>query len=391
MNKHRFDWSDCTEEQKRDIIKSHSAQLSSEDKASRSVAVSCIAYIAMGNYGSIESTEAHVHRIKENTLFLWENGIIPPLYLFVQKLIDRKVPENLFDFSNSFSDSADFNTQRTLDQELMNALTIFYFIIEANRHNSEFAKYLDTLNPSILEYLMKAIGRLRWGINGNLPLRNLFQLYWKLVLTLFGGSDKRKKTQSYMLKKYNLPTDTNPDEVTASPLDYHAFRQDIISRYPSYIPPSSTLPTNFENIHSVSHYIEIPRPAHAQTSNKSLPAPTVHIATPAPSPSSSPAITAGQKVKKSVFMTNQSFPFIHPTDDTVPQSIIEASELFSERVRTTPAMFQLWDERDRFMKQERGWDRETEDKSSDLDSNCPESVILKRVEKLYVCVDFFTV
>ncbi len=40
----------------------------------------------------------------------------------------------------------------------------------------------------------------------------------------------------------------------------------------------------------------------------------------------------------------------------IPRSILEAGDLFAKRMRMTRAMRQLWDERERFLKFERGWD-----------------------------------
>ena len=40
---------------------------------------------------------------------------------------------------------------------------------------------------------------------------------------------------------------------------------------------------------------------------------------------------------------------------SVPESILEAGELFQRRVRMTLAMRQLWKERDEFLRHERGW------------------------------------
>ena len=45
----------------------------------------------------------------------------------------------------------------------------------------------------------------------------------------------------------------------------------------------------------------------------------------------------------------------------IPKSILEAGDLFATRMRMTRAMRQLWDERERFLKFERGWDDQEED------------------------------
>lgn len=384
------DWNVFSTDDKKKFLRKHLNQLKLPEIHMRRNSICCIAYIATGSFMTITSTSSHIDRIKANTKFLWKNNTLLPIYQHMINLINQKVPEGLLALNKSWQEQPSSLKSSSLDQELLNVLTIFYFILETNRDDPEFAQHLEGLNPPIIPFLMQAIGRLRWGLSGDLPLRNLFLIFWKLLLCFFGGVDQMNKVKEFMRHKYNLPLNSNSSEVTASPLDYHAFRQDIISRYPSYVPPSSSLPDTYSNTQSVSHYIEIPRPAHAQTFNKSLPAPTVHIATPAPSPPASPAIAAGQKVKKSVFMTNQSFPFIHPTEDDIPLSIKEASELFASRVRTTPAMVQLWNERDKFMKQERGWDKEfisDDDKYDETamnQNNSHEKVVLDRIEKVYI-------
>ena len=45
----------------------------------------------------------------------------------------------------------------------------------------------------------------------------------------------------------------------------------------------------------------------------------------------------------------------------IPASILEAGELFSSRVRMTRATRQLWEEREKFLRYERGWDPEDDD------------------------------
>lgn len=97
----------------------------------------------------------------------------------------------------------------------------------------------------------------------------------------------------------------------------------------------------------------------------------VHIATPAPSPPPSPA--GGKGAKKQNYQTNQNFPFLYPPPNSsasdvwgkvavgqmdttsVPESILEAGDLFQRRIRMTLAMRQLWKEREEFLRHERGW------------------------------------
>ena len=64
------------------------------------------------------------------------------------------------------------------------------------------------------------------------------------------------------------------------------------------------------------------------------------------------------------------------TGSDIPASILEAAELFSERMRATRAMKQLWEERVEFMKFERGWTGENDDARSESSDSSIEIPIL---------------
>jgi len=187
--------------------------------------------------------------------------------------------------------------------------------------------------------------------------------------------------------------------ITASPLDYHLFRQEITSKYPAYSPPPPLVPIELEN-----NSILPPLPNHPsrRVSQESLRLSAgvnvngtagsifnqpVHIATPAPSPPPSPAGPGGKGGKKQNYQTNQNFPFLYPPlDDTtnivggkgsatlqdqlvekrwdgndVPASIQEAGQLFASRMRMSRSIRQLWDVREKFITYERGWNEAGKD------------------------------
>lgn len=314
-----------------------------------------LAYIAQGIYGEVWSVEDHMQRISMNCKILWQQGALPILYEQFCILNDQKID----DCTQAHAGSS-FNAAKETRLSLI--MTIIYFMIECLRTNPDFSSHVASLDPPILPYLVSSTAQLRWISSlDKYPTKRLLLLTWKCILCVFGHSSRLRSVKRYMHRKFGLPEEHSKDHgdsvITSSPLDYHAFREDLISRYPSYLPPPSGLPKIFDNDQTISQFIQVPRPAHSQASNASLPPPAVHLATPAPSPPASPAIAAGQKVRKSVFMTNQAFPFLYPSEDkdVIPQSIIEAGELFASRVRNTPAIIQLWEERDRFIKSERGY------------------------------------
>lgn len=229
-----------------------------------------------------------------------------------------------------------------------------------------------------------------------LTLAQIILLFWKSILLVFGGSDSLATAKAELEPPLEIPggdASRRTPFLTASPLDYHIFRQELISKYPAYNPPPPVVPLELEN-----NSILPPLPNHPSRSTSvnglfsgvgpsavsgsgSILHQSVHIATPAPSPPPSPIGPGGKAGKKQNYQTNQNFPFMYPPlDDSsnkiggkgsselqdtlvgkkwegsdVPASIIEAGELFSSHVKMTRATRQLWEERERFMKYERGW------------------------------------
>lgn len=227
---------------------------------------------------------------------------------------------------------------------------------------------------------------------------------------MFGGSQEIAETKEATSE---LKGCEDKETITASPLDYHVFRQEITSKYPAYVPPQPLLPMEADQ---TSILPPLPNhPTRSTGSNGVLPNQPghsggasilhqpVHIATPAPSPPPSPGV-GGKAAKKQNYQTNQNFPFMYPPLDAtsnsaggkggaglqdllvgrkwegsdVPASILEAGELFSKRVRMTRATRQLWDEREEFLKFERGYEAD-EDILYELDLS---SLTLEEKEEL---------
>ena len=239
-------------------------------------------------------------------------------------------------------------------------------------------------------------------------LLQLLLLYWKAILLIFGSSPELQHSKAAL----RAPSDQAKDEqgeafITASPLDYHLFRQEITSKYPSYSPPPPLVPIEPEN-----NSILPPLPSHPsrRTSHESLQLrigsnsvggsifnQPVHIATPAPSPPPSPVGPGGKGGKKQNYQTNQNFPFLYPPLDStsdilggkgntelqdqivgkrwrgsdVPASILEAGQLFASRMRMSRSIRQLWEVRENFIKHERGWNGARKDQS--VESQKPNS------------------
>jgi hypothetical protein len=251
--------------------------------------------------------------------------------------------------------------------------------------------------------MLLAASRLRWDENSLLPGPQIFLLLWKSILLVFGGSKDILAAKRATAERVDDAKDK--DIITASPLDYHTFRQEITSKYPAYVPPQPVIPLEVESNSLLPPLPNqpprnngasgiFPIPPSVQIGASILHQP-VHIATPAPSPPPSPGV-GGKGGKKQNYQTNQNFPFLYPPLDAtsntaggkgpsgiqgmlvsrrwegsdIPSSILEAGELFSRRVRMTRATRQLWEEREAFLKFERGWDPDLgddDDGNADVD------------------------
>lgn len=280
-------------------------------------------------------------------------------------------------------------------------LTCLYILIESARFRKDtnsgklIARRFLELPSSILVSLVELISRLRWEEEWSMPLPYIIQLFWKAELLLLGDITNDYENAKNFLQPG--PDQTSPEAsypvLTASPLDYHLFRQEITSKYPAYNPPPPLIPLEVE---SRSMLPPLPHSGKQEqypggTSGVSVPPSgsilhqPVHIATPAPSPPPTPIGPGGKAGKKQNYQTNQNFPFLYPPlDDSsnmmggrgstelqdlmvgrkwegsdIPTSILEAGELFASRIRMTRAVRQLWEERDLFMKYDRGWRRPT--------------------------------
>jgi hypothetical protein len=285
-------------------------------------------------------------------------------------------------------------------REVWCAMTAVYVVLEVARIDEKENTNLDLRSailgleePGLLMVLVDLISKLRWDESISLPLSKVSLLLWKTMLVYFGGMAEIKKAKD-LFKDPSLESQDGKGQpiITASPLDYHLFRQEISSKYPAYNPPPPLFPLEPENNSILPPLKNHPSKVagnhvfgsglgDAHGNNTSILHQPVHIATPAPSPPPSPAGPGGKGGKKQNYQTNQMFPFLYPPLDEssnklggkgstdlqdllvgrrwegsdIPASILEAAELFAKRMKATRAMKQLWEERVAFMKYERGW------------------------------------
>ncbi|RDW83863.1 FAR11/STRIP family protein [Aspergillus mulundensis] len=354
---------------------------------------------------SAKSKSMQIQWIENNTKLVHECSGLPSLYGCLLRSFEKSRVSASSD-SNAAPENANPTLLAAAEREANLVLTAVYLMVEAARKqeaqepkHTPLKDAIMALEPDLMVFLIEIIARLRWDDSSNVPLTRVILLFWKCVLLFFGGSDTLKQAKEALEPAFdggkNDPTRRTPF-LTASPLDYHNFRQEITSKYPAYNPPPPVIPLELEN-----NSILPPLPQHPSRSyssnglfsgvgpsvaggNGSILHQSVHIATPAPSPPPSPIGPGGKAGKKQNYQTNQNFPFMYPPLDNssnnlggkgstemqdvlvgkkwdgsdVPASVIEAGKLFSTHVKMTRAMRQLWEEREQFMKYDRGWHAE---------------------------------
>ncbi|KHN94137.1 Protein required for hyphal anastomosis (HAM-2) [Metarhizium album ARSEF 1941] len=418
----RHSWDDADHDTRAKFIQAAIAGVQSNDAALRSASIGKIVYLVLGRWGDTAMPNAPVgcgrsiasipqlQAIKAGVECLTSLEGLPVVW---------EALRNCFELHWSGDIHQQASPQEAQD-ELMNLMTIMYISIQETLNDSDDMsssyKALLELEPSLVDFMLTATSKLRWDEQNFMPLTQvietrvawvsrvaplidaqIFLLFWKTILLVFGGTPDLARVKAALSE---IKEGMTKETITASPLDYHLFRQEITSKYPAYVPPQPLLPLEDETTSILPPIPNHPArnngsngiiatPAQLQTGGASILNQPVHIATPAPSPPPSPGV-GGKAGKKQNYQTNQNFPFMYPPldatsnsaggkgmagiDDSIvsrrwegsdiPASILEAGELFSTRVRMTRATRQMWEERERFLKFERGW---TEDGDYDDD------------------------
>jgi len=346
-----------------------------------------------------------LHAIRDNADILCGRGAVDRLYQHLRQCFDDEYGTGLLSQGSS-AETAILWTS-TLERRINATLSALYMLVECGRYQiargktDMIRKAFEALEPSILHVLNEQIAKIRWDDTVDVPITKVLLLLWKSSLLIIGGS-KELVTSKKVLRASPEPDEMkNTSYLTASPLDYHVFRQEVMSKYPAYDPPPALIPLEPENTSILPPLNDKTNRTASQDNivpakiNKSIFDKAVHIATPAPSPPPSPAGPGGKGGKKQNYQTNQNFPFLYPPLDSttndvggkgsaelkdkfvgkrwdgsdVPFSILEAGELFASRSRMSRSLRQLWEVREDFLKYERGWRNSDETDEVDDDED----------------------
>lgn len=363
-----------------------------------SVSLDCLIYYIFGKYKDCDTEQQQVDNIKNNCETLLALGLFKPIITMLSQFMTQQLETKL-----TPQESTDY----------FKGLTIFYFcinyaIIHESLYYKEMRQFLN--DTDIISKIIDIVEYWKLEPDSSLKIRYLILILWKLLLLEFGTTALLNSCDEFLLQHHNIENNkTKSPKITCSPLDYYTFREDLLDKYPLFnessnfdntidtldldnfrlsdsdpYPNSSSrnnsinsdrmvrdeynrfMALNTQN-NSLSKYIGNPRPNKIHTVQSQLPSATVHIATPVPSPPSTASdfMAGGEKIRK-LYQVNQGMPFIYPTNEIeVPYSIREANDILVSSIYDSYSNQRMWNERQKFMIQERGYINEYEVKAND--------------------------
>ncbi|KAK6201221.1 factor arrest protein 11 [Scheffersomyces amazonensis] len=400
-----------------ELIKSIIPSLSSKEfdlwkdnDSTLSESLQVLLYYSLGQYGNKSTTQDQLEAIIDNNINLIKFEVYKPLISLLQSL-----------FKHVISQKSRYGLTSLTEMNYFRTLTLVYIMINSVLNDSEndcVAEFKDYLaSVDLLASLIEFIENWKWKPNNTYRTRYLILLCWKLILFEMGDTKQLKKADEFLINVHDINNKNGKDstKLICSPLDYFAFREDLLDKFPLYNDPelkvfdfsefhkaldaddNSTSDTASISSHasiedrykyfmainsfsdSLTNLVERPKTNKSHTVLSQLPAQTLHIATPVPSPvlETSDYMSGGEKIRRS-YQVNQAMPFIYPNlssmvDNSenveVPYAIKEADEILKQSIYESYSIKRLWDERQRFMKQERGYIGEYGDEKVKSDEN----------------------
>ncbi|CAH6719529.1 hypothetical protein CLIB1444_02S10638 [[Candida] jaroonii] len=341
-----------------------------------------LTYYILGAFEGLDSENEQIDRIRSNSRDVLSFGLFEMIITFLKQVFPK--------------------INQTDEDDYFKGLTIFYFLINFAIYNKDSKYYVqirETLKETgIIDDIIKIIEKWKIKPDSHSRVRYLILILWKLILIELGDSHMIKQCKEFLNSHHNIEKSTTKK---TSPLDYFSFRQDVIDKYPlfygSFENQLSKNAYDFKQFskvldgdlssddnsicsdndftedynyfmamndqNSLSKYLSTPRPNKSHTVHSQLPAATIHLSTPVPSPPTTPSefMAGGEKIRKS-YQVNQSMPLIYPNlNGDLPMAIKEAEGILKNSIYDSYTNKRLWDERKKFMAQERGFMNEYKD------------------------------
>ncbi|RXK36819.1 hypothetical protein M231_05903 [Tremella mesenterica] len=357
-------WTEATAAERRSYIERQLEYLESPLDEMRGFAGWGLQYLLLGNFTETPTPELQLHWIMQNAKMIRDaDGVV----LLVTSLRDASKRYNAC--RAQLGRAAEDRHEYT--EELRRLMTLLYFIVEVFRTDETFGDELMSMSPCLLLVLFDMLAGLKERPPGGYPFKKLLLLLWKTLLACLGGMNDATKAHALTRELAGLGPEIK-HFTKATPIDISSFRQDTSIKYPTFSPsPSFSIPVSNERLAegikplpSRPNYYSTEIPAPSKPPPESVaqppPQPTQPMpGTPAPSPPPSPI---PMKPKKQQFQTDPNKPFVFPFSrlslngpgSLVPYAIDEADKLYHKHAYVSLGLYQMWTEREEYIREERG-------------------------------------
>lgn len=317
----------------------------------------------------------------------------------------------------NFITSEDTSSQRDLLKENLAESGILPSLVKSVSQWHLLKSKFDTKSPKLILEIINSntdeknkLDKYSLKLINSFKVRNVLQLINNLILLLFGNSTHLQSTKEFLDMKFEM----NENAGTISSIDYQYFKNDLLIRYPTYIPPSVPLSnivqmtileaqykdqkesqlqpdedeetdddvSDTESISSILKLNSLSINQHQHLKSKHINGisltsnspPDVHIATPMPSPTLTPQHTGSSSPntcvselksyqqmqlnnggeKKKLYITQSNFPNVYPinTNGEPPKSIKQAISIFQNNINDDLSLKQFLENLENFIKHE---------------------------------------
>ncbi|KAG0187344.1 Factor arrest protein 11 [Apophysomyces sp. BC1034] len=315
-----FAGKDVNTESQRDRIQYLFDQFESKTQDNRIRSAKHLVYLALaGTFGEYrDKSDEHMQKLIETNKLLYSCDALTALF---------HACERGWNEMNFLESAPDRSEKLSIEIDLY--LTIFYVVLEVNRHQGVFDGKLGSLDPVYLEFFFKALAKLRERYTVTFPIKKLTLVVWKTILATFGGLGKVKQLKEDARRLHGLGV------------------EDKTSKYTTYTP--SEPPFDIYSKLSMKASPELASAMGISAASLQTDLPYYTLFPPKTSQTTKPQIIPTA--------SNTATAFVLPVSTlggSVPLSINEAGHIYRENMLLSLSNYQIIQEREKAI---RRWQR----------------------------------
>ncbi|KAK4511580.1 uncharacterized protein ATC70_012796 [Mucor velutinosus] len=335
-------WSECLQDERRDIIQRCGDHLDLLNDQQRLRAAKRLAYISLGSYGEyagLEKKQAHLQAIEKNNQMLFKMDILAT----IKQCLNHACKQLETPSISSVPDSVKFHCK-----EIDIHLTVFYLIVSFNQEGIQDA--------GLSEFLFDLVVRLKEHFTKTFPLKKLMLVLHKVLHISLGPLDaSHQQLKSSIRTACHLPLIADKSTtVKCTPEELFQFYHQASERYPTFThndtpsqctnPLTVTASTRLSKamgLYKASKNIDLPYQTLFPSKNQQ-PTAATNMAVNGSSSSSS----SSSSKKQQLAMETNLLPFTE-SSAMEPRSLTESKSVWIKHLYISVANYQIIYEREK--------------------------------------------